>query len=368
MEKTKLIFVGGFLGAGKTTLLAAATEQLKGCGAKVGLITNDQAEGLVDTHVLSMDGSDIQEIAGSCFCCDFDGLMEAALYLRDTVGCHTIIAEPVGSCTDLSATLLQPIKSYYAQFFQLMPLSVLVDPFRLKKILKKGKDTTEGPDYIFLKQLEEADFVLINKVDLLTPLEIEQLEKQLHHKFPGYSLHKLSALNKKGIKEWLGKLERVKNAGGRMAEVDYDIYASAEALMGWFNATFIVSHLDSYLVPWKDFSLKFMMLLQEVFQYEEIVMGHMKTFLKSGPSYIKGNLVETDGDISIEGTPFSGPMAKFTLNIRAETSPKNLGEIVEDVIDAYKEHRIDFEIDVLKKLSPGKPTPTHHFNEIIIGQ
>ena len=52
MDPTRLILVGGFLGAGKTSLLMSAAELLKKRGIPVGLVTNDQAEGLVDTAYL----------------------------------------------------------------------------------------------------------------------------------------------------------------------------------------------------------------------------------------------------------------------------------------------------------------------------
>ena len=136
-------------------------------GKKVGIITNDQAKDLVDTHILSARGTAIQEIAGSCFCCNFDGLMEAALYLKDTALCDTILAEPVGSCTDLSATLLQPIKSYYKQYFKLLPLTVLIDPLRLQEMFALEQNVKEGSGYIYLKQLEEADYLVINKMGLV---------------------------------------------------------------------------------------------------------------------------------------------------------------------------------------------------------
>ena len=72
-NRTQLVIIGGFLGAGKTTLLGATTRLLHDKGKKVGLITNDQAQGLVDTHILSADGTMVEEVAGSCFCCNFDG-------------------------------------------------------------------------------------------------------------------------------------------------------------------------------------------------------------------------------------------------------------------------------------------------------
>lgn len=50
--RTKVIFTGGFLGAGKTTFLYSVAKKLHKQGLKVGLITNDQADELVDTVFL----------------------------------------------------------------------------------------------------------------------------------------------------------------------------------------------------------------------------------------------------------------------------------------------------------------------------
>ena len=95
-ERTRLIIVGGFLGAGKTTLLGTVALIFSEQKKAVGLITNDQAADLVDTRLLVGQGEQTVEVAGSCFCCNFDGLMEAAISLRDK-GDKVIIAEPVGS-------------------------------------------------------------------------------------------------------------------------------------------------------------------------------------------------------------------------------------------------------------------------------
>ena len=42
-------------------------------GARVGLVTNDQAPNLVDTEILRRKGLEVEEVAGSCFCCNFTG-------------------------------------------------------------------------------------------------------------------------------------------------------------------------------------------------------------------------------------------------------------------------------------------------------
>src|SRR5262245_26415708 len=111
----KLILVGGFLGAGKTTLLWEAAKRLTENNKVVGLITNDQAPDLVDTAVLSRSGSQVREVAGSCFCCNFNGFRDAVQSLEES-GAEYVIAEPVGSCTDLSATIVQPLKALYPNY------------------------------------------------------------------------------------------------------------------------------------------------------------------------------------------------------------------------------------------------------------
>ena len=69
MQRLRLIFVGGYLGAGKTTLLAEAARRLVAGGRRVGLVTNDQAAGLVDTEILRDVATGVGEIAGGCLCC-----------------------------------------------------------------------------------------------------------------------------------------------------------------------------------------------------------------------------------------------------------------------------------------------------------
>src|SRR5260221_13681080 len=77
-NKARCIMIGGSLGAGKTPAVAQLARHLTGLGIRVGLITNDQGNHLVDTAMLSSRGFPTEEIAGGCFCCRFNSLMEAA--------------------------------------------------------------------------------------------------------------------------------------------------------------------------------------------------------------------------------------------------------------------------------------------------
>src|SRR5438552_18031980 len=113
MHRVRFVMLGGFLGAGKTTAMARLTRHYMAQGGRVGLVMNDQAQNLVDTNSLREQGFAVEEVAGACFCCRFDELMEKVERLEEHERPDVILAEPVGSCTDLVATVVQPLKDLY---------------------------------------------------------------------------------------------------------------------------------------------------------------------------------------------------------------------------------------------------------------
>lgn len=128
----RLVLVGGFLGAGKTTLIGHFSRWLEARDIKVGLVTNDQGKGLMDTDSARQanGGGDVEEITGGCFCCRLDDLVGAVGRLDASTRPDVIVAEPVGSCTDLMATVILPLEKVYQLPFVLSPLSVVLDARR----------------------------------------------------------------------------------------------------------------------------------------------------------------------------------------------------------------------------------------------
>src|SRR5437667_5758063 len=172
----RFIMLGGFLGAGKTTAMARIARHYMDQGKRVGVVTNDQAQDLVDTHSLREQGFPVEEVAGACFCCKFDDLLSKVGALETAQRPDVILAEPVGSCTDLVATVVQPLKDLFGARFSVAPYTVLFKPSHGLKILRHEASGGFSPKaaYIFQKQLEEADAVLVNRNDVLTPAAVEE--------------------------------------------------------------------------------------------------------------------------------------------------------------------------------------------------
>ena len=363
MAKTRIALVGGFLGAGKTSLLSAAAKKMAEAGETVGLVTNDQAAGLVDTAFLRRADEAVAEVYGSCFCCNFPGFADALGSLREKEPAM-ILAEPVGSCTDLSATIMQPLKEKFSSgAFEIAPLSVLVSPSRLATILD-GAETELHPSaaYIVQKQLDEADIILISKIDLLSPGEADDLRKRAEKMWPGQTILAVSSKTGEGLDAWFGEIERRGDAGSRIVEVDYDIYAEGEAVLGWLNATFALSGGKD--VDWNAFAEKLTAALKRRFEEIAAPVAHLKLIVETASGFGMCNLTgrEEATRVSCGG---AGREAELTLNARAQMSPEALEKIVTEEVAAACGPEIEARTRALKSLRPGRPNPTYRYADVV---
>jgi Ni2+-binding GTPase involved in maturation of urease and hydrogenase len=363
MKPVKLLFVGGFLGAGKTTLLWAAAKRLMARGLRVGLISNDQAPDLVDTALLRERGLEVREVVGSCFCCNFEGLLGAARELVGASAPHVLIAEPVGSCADLSATLLQPLKDKHGWHLSPGPLSVLADPDRLRDCMSAGRGELHPSSvYIVRKQLEEADLIVLSKADLTLPERRRALERRLADSFPQAAVHHLSALTGEGLDEWLtAVLQPDAAVGARVVDVDYDVYAEGEAVLGWLNAEIELTRCGGP-ANWRTLSSALLQRLQQACQRRGAGIGHVKLFLSSKGGYVVGNLTSANGEPRLSGSVRSNePTARLILNARVGLPPADLEAEVRHAVNESAGPRVVCRFVHLHSLSPGRPTPTHRY-------
>jgi hypothetical protein len=341
-----LAMVGGFLGAGKTTLILHAARLLRSRGLRVAVITNDQDSGLVDTKFAEAQEFSAREVAGGCFCCRFSDLMEAAAQLREYQP-DVIFAEPVGSCVDISATIMQPLKAYHRDQYRLAPYSVLVDPELARRVYRDEADP--DVDFLFRKQVAEADILCATKVDRYSALP------ELPEPFD----FEISALTGQGIDEWLAEvLHPTRVAGARLLDVDYGRYAEAEAALGWLNLHADVE-LSEALSPG---SLAGPLLdeLDRLLTEAGIVISHLKIFDQAASGYIKAGICANGEEPSPDGDLTASPERghEIVVNLRAIADPHQLQSIVRG---ALADVNGTVTVRHVGAFRPSPPKPEHRF-------
>jgi G3E family GTPase len=366
-DKAQYYMIGGFLGAGKTTAVAALAQHLTAAGLRVGLITNDQGRELVDTSMLRARGFATEEIPGGCFCCRFNSLVDAAKKLTEAARPDAFVAEPVGSCTDLMATVSYPLRRIYGDRFNIAPLSVLVDPVRAEQVfgMREGRAFSPKVVYIWRKQIEEADLVVLSKSDLLDAQRRARLMERIAEEFPGKRIVAVSVRTGEGVAEWFELLKHGVPQSAAAMEIDYDVYADGEALLGWLNATVNVRAREAFDA--EKVLQRFCAAIQSELAGAEI--AHLKMTFSPDES-LAGEIAAVSVvrcDVVAELTlRLDQPVAsgELIVNCRAEAAPEVLREALEAALREVRANfpGAEFALEHVEQFRPGRPQPTHRFS------
>ncbi|MBN8624342.1 MAG: cobalamin biosynthesis protein P47K [Planctomycetes bacterium] len=361
MKRLRYMMIGGFLGAGKTTLIGRLARYYRDQGLKVGIVTNDQAHGLVDTLSLRAQGFDVGEVTGACFCCKFNDLVRVVGELSADQRPDVVLAEPVGSCTDLAATVMEPLKHLYSAEVELAPLAVLLKPEHGEKILGDATDVgfSSKAAYIFRKQLEEADVVVVNKIDKLSPERAQRLIEMLAEQYPGKPTIALSARTGSGCEILAQRLQQPAAVRESTPEMDYDVYAEGEAELGWLNCSVEVSlpkvaAVDAAL-------LDFVERLAASCRAAGAEPAHLKVMAMADGVSAVANWVCSDvpPELSI-ASGISTDGWQFVVNARVAVAPEELEAAVRrTAADFAGANGAKCEVADMQRFRPGRPMPTH---------
>lgn len=364
MNRAAYIMIGGFLGAGKSTSVGRLARYITDRGQTVGLITNDQGSGLVDTRTLRHQGFAVEEIAGGCFCCRFDSLKEAANKLDAASRPDVFLAEPVGSCTDLVATVSYPLRRLYGDRYSIAPLSVVVDPVRAGRVLgiRPGRKFSNKVTYVYRKQLEEAQILVINKCDLLSSEELSDLRQALDNQYPGRRIFEVSARQGDGLEPWFETLLAEETPMASTMDIDYALYGEGEALLGWLNSTLRLTSRDDL-----DGNL-WVRDLAASFQERLLALGaevaHLKMTLAPTAGGMKDlalvNLVNLDFVPEV-GERLQAPLrqGQLVVNLRAEAPPEILRQCLDEAVASVSTEHVQLELEHVESFRPGQPEPVH---------
>ncbi|WP_146524506.1 GTP-binding protein [Novipirellula artificiosorum] len=366
MKKTLFVLIGGFLGAGKTTLIAQLAKRYAAAGKRVGIITNDQAADLVDTNNLRSQGFDVGEVAGACFCCSFDSLVETAKHLSEQQIPDVLIAEPVGSCTDLVATVLLPLQQLLGDRFELAPFGVLLKPSHGERILaaedsKLRSGFSPQAEYIFRKQLEEADYLMIGRQDQLNESQTESLRKALASVAPNVPVICISPKTGAGVDEVMGYVESPLAAGTRRLDIDYDTYADGEADLGWVNLTATLTTKSPVDLDRLATSLV-ASIASRLVDDTTAQIAHLKVSVLGDGAQAVANKVSNLAPVEsgLEANRSAVGVVQIIVNARVAMDPGILEVACRDCVTTIaSDEQASLDSMIAHSLRPGRPTPTH---------
>jgi len=351
----KIFLVGGFLGSGKTTAIKNAAQYFMKTGRHIAVITNDQGLEQVDTRFIQSHRIPVEEVAGGCFCCKFDDLKTHIDGFEKSLNPEIIFAESVGSCTDLGATVINPLLQLKEQGHEIN-FSVFADIRLLGYFLQGKKDIFHGNvNYIYEKQLEEADLIIVNKIDLLNDEQLQLaktlIEKEYGHKKILYQ----NSLLEKDIIDWVALLmqETGRNETIQTLDIDYDRYAEGEAALAWLDEEISIEGEDAFGVA--------IQIIQDFYQAmteKKFSIGHLKFLIRYG-----------EDEIKISATTLSAPdipkhiekpktrNVDLLVNARVQVEPKILEDIFSELITKMRSAKI---IELKKTaFSPSYPKPLY---------
>jgi hypothetical protein len=340
-QRPWIVIVGGFLGSGKTSLILSASKILEQRGTRCAAILNDQAGELVDRRHVESHGLLAREVAGGCFCCRLSSLVSAIEDLR-AWSPHVIFAEPVGSCTDIAATVFAPLREEFDRY-RLAPFTVLVDPSRAAALLAPGAD----PDlaFLFQKQSQEADLVLLTKSDLY-PHAVG---------IPGVATRRISAAAGEGVEAWLDEiLISGFDTGRTTLDIDYARYAQAEAALAWLNLSFVLES-DPTITPACAIG-PFIDRLEQALAAPGIEIVHLKVFASSAAGWLKAAICAHGEEPRLEGNLDASAASRHELlvNLRAKGDPAEVRQIMSAQLDLLPGRVLDAHLDCF---SPAAPQP-----------
>jgi G3E family GTPase len=358
---TRFIILGGFLGAGKTTLAVNLGRYLREKYDKsVAIITNDQGDVLVDTEFTKDAGFDVKEVLGGCFCANFDEFVKNARTLVQMSRPDVIIAEPIGTSTNILATVVAPLRTLYPDEFEVAPLMVVVDGNQALHLLNGRSE--ERVKLIPSHQIREAEVVIISKMDKIPDGAEGSMLESLDQDLDGVDLIPYSSITGQNLERIADLIVSERKSIKLPTGVENSQFAGEKASLGWYSSVSKVNpqgKADIY-----DIVTSIMRHTSSAFDPMDI--AHVKVVIRSSQIAVKVSLVgdsmQVDG---LKGSRYLTEEAELVLNARVISPPERLSQVFRDAVEALS---TDFDLiisDLSERCFKPKPeAPSYFFKNI----
>src|ERR1700742_1171772 len=181
-DKIPVTVLTGYLGAGKTTLLNRILSEPH--GQKFAVIVNEFGEIGIDNELVLGVDEEIFEMNNGCICCTVRGdlirIIEGLMKRKGKF--DAIIVETTGLADPAPVAQTFFVDSDVQETARLDAVVTVADA---KWLSERLKDAPEAKN-----QIAFADVIILNKIDLVTPAELAEVEARIRGINPYARLHK----------------------------------------------------------------------------------------------------------------------------------------------------------------------------------
>ena len=181
-DKIPVTVLTGYLGAGKTTLLNRILTEPH--GKRYAVIVNEFGEIGIDNDLVVGADEEVFEMNNGCICCTVRGdlirIIEGLMKRRGKF--DAIIVETTGLADPAPVAQTFFVDQDVAERARLDAVVTVADA---KWLLERLKDAPEAKN-----QIAFADVVLLNKVDLVTPEDLDAVEARIRSINPTARIHR----------------------------------------------------------------------------------------------------------------------------------------------------------------------------------
>ncbi len=189
--------LAGFLGSGKTTLMIRLGKELGSAGKRVAIIVNEVGEVGVDGAIIESFGLRSVELTEGCICCSLSGSLQNTLrIISKEYKPDIILIEPTGLA--LPSRINTIIRTSMVEVDRNVSVA-LVDAFRAERLFNEMRQ-------FFGRQISGVDIIAINKVDLVPPARIKEIEVVIRELNPKPPIVHISAKEGKGVRKLMTAL------------------------------------------------------------------------------------------------------------------------------------------------------------------
>ena len=182
-----LFIITGFLGSGKTTLVTRLAKRATAKGLKVGILVNEVGEMGIDDQFMRRLGLNVWEILGGCICCTLTAdLIETLKNLKRDFEVDLVLVEPSGAADPRA--VISTLRDYDDGSVSERLQIALLDPLRMDMLMEVLSPLTTST-------MQSADLILINKVDVASPEQVEYAYSKARQANPDTQIHVVSAKN-----------------------------------------------------------------------------------------------------------------------------------------------------------------------------